>query len=162
MEREGYYNRNGWGIESRKVMGHGNESFEKKLINKERDLQRQWEKERIDKSKYNKRYKEISMEDRIPNYLRMENGREEIRALFKLKFRRDNLEEKNKYWLRIEEGGCLFCDASEDSLEHYVKEYEETRGSFEDLGKNKDEIVRNLWGEDLSELKGKTNKTMKG
>lgn len=35
----------------------------------------------------------------------------------------------------------------------YVKEYEGTRGSFEELGKDKDEIVRNLWREDLSEFK---------
>ena len=28
--------------------------------------------------------------------------------------------------------------------------------SFEEIGKDKDEIVRNLWGEDLSELKRKT------
>jgi len=34
-------------------------SFEKDLINRERDLQRQWERERIDRSRYNKRYKEI-------------------------------------------------------------------------------------------------------
>jgi len=33
----------------------------------------------------------------------------------------------------------LWC---EDNLEHYVKECEETRGNFEELGKN--EIVRNL------------------
>jgi len=36
MERKGYYNRNGWGIESREVMGHGNESFEKDLINRDK------------------------------------------------------------------------------------------------------------------------------
>jgi len=30
-------------------MGHGNKSFEKDLINRERDLQRQQEKERIDR-----------------------------------------------------------------------------------------------------------------
>jgi len=46
MEREGYYNRNGWRIESREVMGHRNESFEKDLINKERDLQRQGKENR--------------------------------------------------------------------------------------------------------------------
>ncbi|KYM85516.1 hypothetical protein ALC53_04760 [Atta colombica] len=62
-----------WGIESREVIGYENESFEKDLINRERDLQRQWEKERIDRSKYNKRYKEIRMENRVPNYLRVEN-----------------------------------------------------------------------------------------
>ena len=61
------------GIESRKVIGYENESFEKDLINRERDLQRQWEKERIDRAKYNKRYKEIRMENRVPNYLRVEN-----------------------------------------------------------------------------------------
>jgi len=53
--------------------------------------------------------------------LRVENlewkRRDEIRALFKL--RSGNLEEKNKYWLGIEEGGCLFCGASEDfNFEH--------------------------------------------
>ncbi len=51
------------------------------------------------------------MENRVPNYLRVENMEwkrgDEIRALFKL--RCDNLEEKNKYWLGIEEGECLFC-----------------------------------------------------
>jgi len=41
MEREREnYNRNGWGIESREVMGRGNESFEKNLINRERDFYR--------------------------------------------------------------------------------------------------------------------------
>jgi len=33
---------------------------------------------------------------------------------------------------------------------------EETRSNFEELGKDKDEIVRKLWKEDLNELKGKT------
>jgi len=41
MEREGYYNGNRWGIESKEVMRHGHKSFEKNLINRERDLQRQ-------------------------------------------------------------------------------------------------------------------------
>ena len=58
MEREGYYNENRWGIESKEVMRHGNKSFEKNLINRERDLQRQWEREKIDRLRYNKRYKE--------------------------------------------------------------------------------------------------------
>ncbi|KYM85502.1 hypothetical protein ALC53_04746, partial [Atta colombica] len=51
--------------------------------------------------------------------------------------------------LGIEEGGCLFCDESEDNLEHYIgKECEETRDSFEESGKDK-EILRNLWIEDF-------------
>jgi len=67
---------------------------------------------------------------------------DEIRALFKLRY--GNLEEKNKYWLGIEEGGYLFYDASENNLEHCVKECEETGDSFEELGKELRKIVRNL------------------
>jgi len=37
-------------------------------------------------------------------------------VLFKLKY--GNLEEKNKYWLGIMEGKCLFCGESENNLEH--------------------------------------------
>ena len=70
-------------------MRHGNESFKKDLISRERDLQRQWERERIDRSRYNKRYKEISTENKVPNYLRVENmewkreKENEIRAYLK-------------------------------------------------------------------------------
>ncbi|KYN43063.1 hypothetical protein ALC56_02502, partial [Trachymyrmex septentrionalis] len=59
------------------------------LISRERDLQRQWERERIDRSRYNKRYKEISTENKVPNYLRVENmewkreKENEIRAYLK-------------------------------------------------------------------------------
>ena len=46
MEREGYYyNRNGWRIKSRETT----ESFEKDLTKREKDLQKQWEKEKIDR-----------------------------------------------------------------------------------------------------------------
>jgi len=41
VKRKKYYNRNGWGIESREVIDHGQEKFKKDLINRERDLQRQ-------------------------------------------------------------------------------------------------------------------------
>ena len=96
MKRKKYYNRNEWGIESREVIDHGQEKFKKDLINRERDLQRQWERERIDRTKYNKRYKKIGIENRLPNYLRsknMEMRREDkVRALIKL--RCGNLREK--------------------------------------------------------------------
>ena len=36
MKRKKYYNRNGWGIESREVIDHGQEKFKKDLINRER------------------------------------------------------------------------------------------------------------------------------
>jgi len=54
------------------------------------------------------------MKNKVSNYLKVENMEwkrgDEIRALFKL---RCNLEEKNKYWLGIEKGKCLFCGESE-------------------------------------------------
>jgi len=45
-ERESFYNRNGWGIEAKEVK-EGNENMEAELINRERDIQRQWEDSRI-------------------------------------------------------------------------------------------------------------------
>jgi len=39
-------------------------------INKERDIQRQWKKNRITKARYNKRYKGIKVKERKPRYLR--------------------------------------------------------------------------------------------
>ncbi|KYM77119.1 hypothetical protein ALC53_12414 [Atta colombica] len=62
-------------------------------------VQRQWERKRINRAKYNKRYKEIGIENRLPNYLRSENMKirkgGEMRALIKLRCR--NLERKNKH-----------------------------------------------------------------
>jgi len=49
-------------------------------------------------------------------------------------------------------GGRMFFCASEDNFEHYIKECEEIRmrrDSFEELRKDKDEIVRNLRGEKI-------------
>jgi len=56
------------------------------LINRERDIQRQWKKSRITKARYNKRYKEIRVKERKPRYLRKKrleqvSKGEEIRVL---------------------------------------------------------------------------------
>ncbi len=67
------------GIESREVIGQGNESFEKDLINRENDLQKQLERERIDRSKYNKKYKEKYGEQGTKLFEGREYGMEERR-----------------------------------------------------------------------------------
>jgi len=41
-----------------------------KLINRERDVQRQWKKSRITKARYNKKYKGIRVKEIKPRYLR--------------------------------------------------------------------------------------------
>ncbi|KYQ52424.1 hypothetical protein ALC60_08438, partial [Trachymyrmex zeteki] len=56
QDRMGYYNRNGWGIEAREVRG-GSKGFEEEPVNRERDLQRQWEEGKIRNARYNVRYK---------------------------------------------------------------------------------------------------------
>ena len=42
QERMRYFNRNGWNIEAREVI-YREESFEDQLINREKEVQRQWE-----------------------------------------------------------------------------------------------------------------------
>jgi len=80
--------------------------MERDLINRERDIQRQWEDSRIRQARYNIKYKEIKLDEKGPRYLIKENGEilnkgEEVRALVKL--RCGNLESANKYWLEEEE-----------------------------------------------------------
>lgn len=72
------------------------------LISKEEDTQRQYEEGRILKVKYNKKYKEVILNDG-PSNLKKENLEEisredEMRDLIKL--RCGNVEQENKYWLR--------------------------------------------------------------
>jgi len=95
-----YYNRNRWEIEARELR-EGEENLETELINRERDVRRQWEDSKIAKGRYNRRYKEIRLKGRVPRYLKKENiedlKKDEVKALVKL--RCGNLEQVNKYWL---------------------------------------------------------------
>jgi len=43
IEKEEYYNKNGWSIEAKEVI-YGEDGFENQLINREREVQRQLEK----------------------------------------------------------------------------------------------------------------------
>jgi len=92
-------------------VAYGEEGFEDQLINREKEVQRQWEDCKIHKAKY-KRYKEIETNSRVPEYLRKENLGEgkrgkEMRVLFKL--RCGNLEEDNKYWVEERIRKSIFC-----------------------------------------------------
>jgi len=62
----------------------------KEKINREREMQKQLEDDRILKSRYNKRYRKISLDGRSLNYLKSENLKEtgvenEVRTLIKLR-----------------------------------------------------------------------------
>lgn len=60
-ESESYYNRNGRGIEELEVKLGDRGNPETDLINRERDVQKQWEDSRIANASYNKKYKEIGV-----------------------------------------------------------------------------------------------------
>lgn len=155
-EREKYYNRNGWGVEILEKIRDNEQDLEVEIITRESELQRQWEGNRIMETKYNKRYKEIKTEGQGPRYLRkayvnkigIGNG---VRALIKL--RCGNLEEANKYWLSEEGRVCIFCENGQDNLRHYVEECVMTKGWFDKLGKEKQEIWERIWDDDLDENK---------
>jgi len=81
------------------------------------------------------------------------NRGEEVRALIKL--RCGNLENANKYWLGEEEWICVLCRKGRECIEHFIEECEFTKDWFIELGKNKKEIIENLWSEQLDGNKGK-------
>lgn len=83
----------------------------KKLVNRNRDTQRQREAGLIRDVKYNKRYKEIAEKRIIPRYLerrRIEETRDGrgVRILIRLRY--GNMEEDNKYWLTTEKRLYIF------------------------------------------------------
>ncbi|KYN15976.1 hypothetical protein ALC57_11773 [Trachymyrmex cornetzi] len=99
--------------------------FEKEIIRRERDGQRQWEESKLRAARYNVRYKEFDAGNRKHNYLRKENlGRigigEGVRGLVRL--RCGNMEEGNKYWIEKEQKRCVFCGKETDCMEHYIGE----------------------------------------
>ncbi|KYQ51844.1 hypothetical protein ALC60_09045 [Trachymyrmex zeteki] len=164
-ERERYYNRNEWGIEAPEVMENGTVSLEKELINKEKDVQIQWENSRLEKARYNEKYEEIRNKERGPMYLKEERLElirkgDEVRALASLKCR--NMEEANKYWLAGDEDKTkyVFCGKGRDNIVHYVGECEEVSGRFKELGEGNEKVIDRLRGKKLDDCKGKIIKKL--
>lgn len=130
-EREEFYNRNGQGTEFVEKIRNEAGNLEGEIVGRERDIQRQWERGKIEQATYNKRYKEIKVKSGCPRYLekenidkpRMGNG---MRALINL--RCGNMEEINKYWIQEENKYCIFCGEAEDDVRHYIEECEAARG----------------------------------
>jgi len=117
-KRKRYHNRIGWRKEKRREDRIWNKNYIKKEIKRrKRNIQRKEEKERIKNTKCNTRYKEINDFERCPRCIKVKNleeinRREEVRAL--IKWRCDNLENANKYWLNKEHWRCVFCENGKD------------------------------------------------
>jgi len=110
-------------------ISRGEEGWELELVSREREKERKEGRIRMEKAKYNSRYRELLVEEGVPKYLERENlvktelG-EGIKALTRL--RCDNLKEWNKYWLDENKRLCSFCGRGKDNLEHFVRDCEET------------------------------------
>lgn len=69
-ERERYYNRNGWGLVAIGGITKEERNLGKELRARDRDIQRQEKESRIEKARYNQRYKEIREAEKILQYLK--------------------------------------------------------------------------------------------
>lgn len=74
-------------------------------------------KEKIAKTKYNEKYKEIKVVG-TPKYLRVKGVKESQKLIARWKC--GNKEEKNKYWLSEKRRRCQICKEAEGSIEQFV------------------------------------------
>lgn len=128
-----------------------------KIREREKDIQMQWEDVKIRKARYNNKYKKIDRGRGKPDHLRLaeydrDSFGDEIRAL--IKERCGNMEENNKYWKEENKKICKFCNIRIDSIDHYVKECRESKGWFQDVGKN-EEKQQKISNDKLDENKEK-------
>ena len=114
--REDYFKRNGWSVEEgiKRCLNKENKMM-KKLRDRDVDIQMQDQRNKIDNSRYNQRYKDI-VEKNLPDYLKKKGrkGSQKIRA----RLRCGNEELQNRYWENEEKRTCRMCGKEEETLEH--------------------------------------------
>jgi len=158
IEREKYYNRNGWGTIAIDNMSREKRNIKKELREKEREIQRQIEDYRVEEARYNKYYKRVRIIGKAPEYLekdklrKVENG-EGVRALIRV--RCGNMEEDNKYWMREEKRKCVFCENGEDNWRHFIGSCVFTKEWFIELGENIEDRYKRTWNDRLDKDKEK-------
>ncbi|XP_020297358.1 uncharacterized protein LOC109861916 [Pseudomyrmex gracilis] len=156
-EKERYYNSKGWSVEAIEESYKEGKDVESMMIERERDMQKQMEEGKIREARYNKRYKEWSIDIGKPRYLQKKyiddiKIGDQVRALMRV--RCGNMEENNKYWREEDERRCIFCEIGKDELEHYVDECRCTKEWFISLGADKKERLDRIGDDDLEKNKG--------
>ncbi|KOC59932.1 hypothetical protein WH47_10526 [Habropoda laboriosa] len=121
-EREGYLTRNGWsglGLEIERRQGRESKEMIENL--KRRDIERQGQAqyEKIQRSRYNERYKWIATVG-IPEYL-SKSGNGESQQLI-AQARCGSLERWNRYWEEEERRKCDICEEAPGTMEHLTRE----------------------------------------
>ncbi|XP_029676802.1 uncharacterized protein LOC115243745 [Formica exsecta] len=157
-KREKYYNRNGWGIEALEILREEGIDISEELRNRDREVQRQLEDNKIREARYNKKYKDLETRLEGPMYLKegnMDIGNlgDSVKALLRLRCK--NMEDRNKYWLGEEAYACVFCGIGEDCINHYFKDCDVTKSWFIEIGKNENEVEEKLWNDVLDDAKGR-------
>ncbi|XP_070529421.1 cilia- and flagella-associated protein 251-like [Cardiocondyla obscurior] len=150
---------NGWGKALIDSIERENLNIIEEVKQREREIiQGQIEGNRIDKARYNVKYKKYMYEDGIPEYMRMEelnkiNNGEGVRALIGV--RCGNIEEKNTYWLEEKERICTFCNKGDDDWDHFIKGCEITKEWFRELEKREEKRMDRFWNGKLDKDKCK-------
>lgn len=106
------------------------------LKERDREIQGQWQYNKIINSRFCKRYKYI-YEARVPRYLE-ERGEGDSQSLM-ARVRCGNIEEGNKYWRKEEERRCMMCERYRGTLKHLVEDCDQ----MERTGLNIEKIVQN-------------------
>lgn len=153
-----FYNRNGIGLKLVEEWRKEGRNMELDIIERERDLKRQEEGNKIEKARYNKIYKVLDKGGSVPEYLSKENVTKGIYGNARkilVNLRCGNLELDNKYWLEEEKRLCVFCNKGRDNLKHYVDNYVVIKDWFVGLGDSTKEKLRKLRDDKLKEGKAK-------
>ena len=117
-QRKGFYKERGMSEELvKRIRREGGEVIGQ-LEERDREVQAQERFERIEKSRWNKWYKEIRTVG-LPRYLK-EYGKEE-RLVRIARFRLGNEMKEGRYWEREEERRCRLCGWELESWEHVVE-----------------------------------------
>lgn len=104
------------------------------LKSKDREVQDQERYNRIERSRYNKRYRNIKTIG-LPRYIMIGKEKRE-RIKYIAKARCGNVERSRKYWEKGEEVRCKICMCGEESWEHWISEcaeIERWNGSVEEV-----------------------------
>ncbi|XP_015437252.1 PREDICTED: uncharacterized protein LOC107192490 [Dufourea novaeangliae] len=105
------------GIEELKRRG---EKMSEKVKEREIEVDRQTLHGKIQRAKYNERYKEIEPHTQLPEYLRKEGKNMEMKR--KARARCGNLEESNRYWEKEENRKCRLCKEGLGTIRHLIRE----------------------------------------
>lgn len=130
-ERQQYYEHRGYSTEEVENKRSVEENIMAEIIQRDQDIQKQEQENKINKSKYNPEYKNIKTLS-IPRYLKDENKKKKLIA----RYRCGNEENKNKYWKREIDRKCRLCGKQEETIEHLLRDCEKmgkTKATREDI-----------------------------